>query len=924
MDYKNLNQLLEHRAQQSDKGILFVRSTKEEHFLSYTSLFQQSRKVLSYFKSHGLKEKDYLIFQVPKQEDFIVAFWACLLGGIIPVPVVIGNNDEHRLKLFNIWKTLPGSFLLTDSTRFGWIEKYAQQQQLAIPFAEMSDRKIALERLYEADEEAEVFDASPEHTAFIQFSSGSTGKPKGVIMKHHSLLVNTRSLGLAFKSPTGVERIFSWMPLTHDMGLIGFHLTPVFFDWFHGIMSTDLFIRRPYLWLNKVSEHQISITSSPNFGYEYVSRLYDAKQYAKLDLSKVRIILNGAEPISRKLCHQFEALFTQHQLAKNVILPGYGLAEATLTVSVAEPGAIIIEDWLDPKKMLEDQAIQQIAPSEEAVSVTCVGEPTADVQVRIAGSNDRVLADDHIGEIQLNGPAATDGYVNNEEANREVKTADGWTRTGDLGYMRDGRLYITGRKKDIIFVNGSNLYPHDLERVATELESITLGKVIVTSIRKQGYEQDSILAFIHRRQYKPLQFAQLALELRKKINDVFKVQLHDVIPVKAIPKTSSGKLQRYKLAQAYQQGEFTIISKQLKKAISKLDQLEKSFVPSNKIERKMTAFWKKILELPNIAPDDKFFELGGDSLKAAELATLIIEEFELEDDITTNTILEFPTINALVELVHNKLKQKGSAIPDLDIETEEEVPQETPIEIAEGDVAVIGMSIRFPGANNLDEFWDNLKEGRESIQSFSKEELLDSGLTEEEIDNEQFINKSGILADADCFDAPFFGYTPTEASRMSPQMRVYHECVWSALENSGYNPEQYEGRIGLFTGASSNLVWDTSHFLRSGSDAEEFQSFIYNTDYTSTRVSYKLNLKGPSFTFNTACSSSLVAIQLAYRSILSGESDMAIGGGVSVFDKLGYEYQEGMIMSADGRCRAFDEQADGTIRGSGVGVVVLK
>ncbi|MEG3959208.1 non-ribosomal peptide synthetase/type I polyketide synthase [Microcoleus sp. herbarium2] len=245
------------------------------------------------------------------------------------------------------------------------------------------------------------------------------------------------------------------------------------------------------------------------------------------------------------------------------------------------------------------------------------------------------------------------------------------------------------------------------------------------------------------------------------------------------------------------------------------------------------------------------------------------------------------------------------------------------------DIAIIGMSGRFPGANNIDEFWQNLQDGVESISFFSDRELESSGINSALLGEPNYVKAKAVLDDIDLFDASFFDISPREAKIMEPQQRLFLECAWEALENAGYAPGSHEGSVGVYAGAGLNtyLLFNLSSSLNIESTRDSFQTFISNDkDFLATRVSYKLNLTGPSLTIQTACSTSLVAVHLACQSLLNGECDMALAGGVSIFvpEKVGYLYQEGMIFSPDGHCRAFDAQAQGTLKGDGLGIVVLK
>lgn len=248
---------------------------------------------------------------------------------------------------------------------------------------------------------------------------------------------------------------------------------------------------------------------------------------------------------------------------------------------------------------------------------------------------------------------------------------------------------------------------------------------------------------------------------------------------------------------------------------------------------------------------------------------------------------------------------------------------------ADSEIAIIGMSCRFPGANDTDTFWQNLRDGVESIRFFENQELVASGVDPALVSNPNYVKASSIVPDIECFDASFFDFSAREAEMIDPQHRLFLECAWEAMERAGYDTHTYEGAIGVYAGTGTNtyLLNNLDSNLDVLETAVAFQLMIGNDkDFLPTRISYKLNLKGPSINVQTACSTSLVAIHLACQSLLNGECDMALAGGVSIRvpQKIGYLYQEGMILSPDGHCRAFDAKAQGTIAGNGLGIVVLK
>ncbi len=245
----------------------------------------------------------------------------------------------------------------------------------------------------------------------------------------------------------------------------------------------------------------------------------------------------------------------------------------------------------------------------------------------------------------------------------------------------------------------------------------------------------------------------------------------------------------------------------------------------------------------------------------------------------------------------------------------------------QSDIAIIGLAGRFPGANNTDEFWNNLIQGKETISKFTNKELQESGIQPSEYKNPRYVKAKGIVEDIDKFDTDFFGYPPKEVEKMDPQIRLLHECCWEALENAGQIPDSKTETIGLYLGANENSEWLRRIVALSNNTSEYYDAILLNQrDYIATRISYKLDFKGPSFTLLSACSTSLVAVHLACQGIRSGNCNLALAGGVSLTypQKSGYLYHDGFMASSDGHCRTFDARADGTVFGDGVGVVLLK
>ena len=662
--YLTLTDVIKDKVNQNHTGVTFIDSANQEHFLSYKELYEAALNALSFLQIKGLKPKDELVFQTEDNKSFVITFWACLLGGIIPVPVSVGQTDDHKQKLFNIWKVLNNPYLFISSKSLKAIKDFAGVNALSKYYVEMAIKHVDEDILFLKAGVPEVYQANPKDIAFVQFSSGSTGSPKGVMLTHQNLIANIEAIGAAGQYNEG-DSLMSWMPLTHDMGLIGFHLSPLYHNVQQYLIPTSLFIRRPALWLDKASEHKLSVLCSPNFGYHYILKHCTAKQQADWDFSRVRLIYNGAEPISLKLCYEFNAFLEPFGLRNVAMCPVYGLAEASLAVTTS--GLTNEIDWvtLDRKQVscLDTISITTGADS-DAIDFVNVGKPVDHCAVAILDNDGNHLPANTVGGVTIKGVNVTQGYYNNPAATSALYANDGWLKTGDLGFIKDGDLYITGRIKDIIFVNGHNFYPHDIERVAEQVEGISLNKVAVVGSYNHETGKDEIVAFVfHRGSLND--FATTANRLKEIVNLNIGLEVDKVIPVKDIPRTTSGKLQRFKLSERYQAGEFRQIEEELNNIEAANFVNDNIFeLPQNDTEQRLLNLWKKALKTDRVGTTDNFFSTGGNSLKAAELTMYIQKEFRVE--LPVAALYQTPTVRQLADSISSFKEQAYAPIPNAD------------------------------------------------------------------------------------------------------------------------------------------------------------------------------------------------------------------------------------------------------------------
>jgi acyl-CoA synthetase (AMP-forming)/AMP-acid ligase II/aryl carrier-like protein len=634
------------------RTISYLESENSERTLSYGELYERAIGILFHLQKLGAKPGDKLIIYLANNEQFLDAFWAGMLGGIVPVPVALGISDEHKHKLLRIAKKLGKPFIYTDRKTLDRIGAFAGPAGEQAVFDGLASRSFFAEQVDDISKAGKVHDARPDDMAFIQFSSGSTSEPKGIVLTHRNILVNSHGAGDAANWNEDDINL-TWMPLTHDMGLIGMHIMMFHRRMQLNLMPTELFIRRPLLWMTFAARKGATITSSPNFGYRHFLKVLGDRDLGDLDLSTVRLIFNGAEPISVELADEFMTRLAPANLRREAMYPVYGLAEATLCVSFPQPWLQTYEYVSVNRHELNVGKQPAALPKDhpDALSIMAVGKSVPFNHVRIAGDDDKELPENHIGHILISGENVTKGYFENPEANAKGFTADGWLRTGDLGMLKDGSLYITGRAKEIIFVNGQNYYPHDIESIAIRTEGLELGKVVAAGVRPKGASTDDLILFVlHRMDMK--EFLPLATQVTRLVNEHTGLEVAHVVPVKRIPKTTSGKIQRHLLEEDYVNGVYAAELAELDSLRAAAEAAGGVKLTSTEIERKIKDICDAALER-NIDVHDNLFEIGASSLKLIEIHEQIDRSYPGLVDLTE--LFDFPTISQLSAHLEGKL-----------------------------------------------------------------------------------------------------------------------------------------------------------------------------------------------------------------------------------------------------------------------------
>lgn len=510
------------------------------------------------------------------------------------------------------------------------------------------------------------------------------------------------------------------------------------------------------------------------------------------------------------------------------------------------------------------------------------------------------------GELALAGEGLARAYLGRPDLTAEKFVPDEWSgrpgarlyRTGDRArFLSDGRLEYLGRLDHQVKIRGFRIEPGEVEAVLGLHPAVD--EVLVLA-REDTPGDKRLVAYVAPRSEAAVPAEDLREHLRARVPEHMVPSAFVLLD--RLPRTPNGKVDRKQLPAP---------------AVAGRGSAKAHLYSASETEKAVAAIFAEALRVAGVGPEENFFDLGGHSLLLLDVHERLKVRFP-ELNLGIVDLFRYPTVAALAgHLAGNQ----ASAAPRALTNARRGALQEP--------VAIIGLSGRFPGAANVHELWRNLREGRETVTFFGEEELRRAGVAEEVLRDPRYVRARGVLEGAEEFAAEFFGYSPREAQVMDPQQRVFLECAWDALENAGYDALRFSGLVGVYAGAniSSYLLQNLSRHPHLLGEVGGLQAKIGNDkDSLATRVSYELNLRGPSLGVQTACSTSLVAVHLAALALRNGECDMALAGGVSIgFPQVtGYLYQDEGILSPDGHCRAFGAAAAGTVPGSGVGVVVLK
>lgn len=714
-------------------------------------------------------------------------------------------------------------------------------------------------------------------TAYVLYTSGSTGKPKGVCMGH-SPLVNLLQWQAKHSKADNNTRTLQLAPLSFDVSF-----QEIFATLTTGgtLVLVDEALRLDLnALLQFIDEQAINRLFLPFVALQYLAEMAVNTQCFPANLHEV---MTAGEQL--KITPQIAAFFSA--LPQCRLFNQYGPTECHVITQLVLSG---------------NPAFWPPLPT--------IGYPIDGVSLLVVDEKLSSLPDGQTGELCFAGACLAEGYLNNpvltDEKFIELQSATGGPvrvyRTGDLGrVLPDGSIEFLGRRDDQVKIRGHRVELGEVEVIISQQPTVSQA-VVVAHNGTDGQKQ--LIAYIV-----PVEGSQPQANFRAQLDQKLPDYMMPSVFVwlDELPKTSSGKVDKKRLPEPdRKRPELTVAYRK----------------PRTELEQTLAGIWGNILQIDAVGLDDNFFELGGNSLLAQKTVASLKER---QYTLPVIKLYQYPTIAALAAYLQ---PQKGAEQGRFAQTATKNRPEKEEHAAQNADVAVIGMAGRFPGASTINALWDLLKEGKETTRFFTDSEL-DPSIPLSLKNDPLYVKARGVIDQVDQFDAHFFGLSPNVAQLMDPQQRIFLEIAWEALEQTGYLPQHYTGRVGVFAGCGNNTYYQNN--IPGHKDLIDqvgaFQVMTLNEkDYIASRTAYQLNLKGPAVSVYSACSTSLLAISQAVQSIRSGQCEVALAGGASITTPVnsGHLYQEGAMLSQDGHCRSFDADAQGTVFSDGAGVVLLK
>jgi acyl-CoA synthetase (AMP-forming)/AMP-acid ligase II/flavin-dependent dehydrogenase/acyl carrier protein len=617
------------RAASGDKGAVFLQEDGREVCQSYEELLQEATRICAGLKAHGKKPGDIVALQLSRNQDLVPAIWGCLMGGFVVAPVAVASvyqkDSPEAGRFWTSWQVLGTPTVVTSGSAV---------HELNAQLTRVNGRgqaSISIEELRSHAPACETRQCSPEALAILLLTSGSTGVPKAVQLRHSSIL--SRAEGRARHFGFSDQDVsVNWFPLDHVASLVMFHLRDVYLGCRQVHAPTRYALEDPLRWLDWLSRYQASVTWAPNFAYALVNKNRDRVPKGDWDLSCVRCMLNGGEPVDVNTVSSFLDLLSGHGLRADVIYADWGMTEIASGVVCPDP----------------------IVPAEIRNNEFCLGIPIPGTAFRVVDEMDRVIPERDLGRVQVTGSTVTEGYYGNPERTRELFTDDGWLDTGDLGYIENGKLTVTGRAKEVVIINGVNFNCGEIEEIVERIDGVLVSYTVACSLRGDDSDTDQLAIFFCSGFRAHDLVAEQVSNIRAIITRTLGISSGPVVPVAPhdVPKSSIGKILRPLLLNRLANGAFDQLLEEYSTSP------ESTTAPLTEMEEKIMDIWARAFDQPWPGLNDNFFDLGGHSLTAVQIIMNLQESFGTKFSI--NDLFESPTVKMLADKISSARSQRNA------------------------------------------------------------------------------------------------------------------------------------------------------------------------------------------------------------------------------------------------------------------------
>uniref|UniRef100_UPI001F58368C SDR family NAD(P)-dependent oxidoreductase n=1 Tax=Bacillus cereus group sp. BfR-BA-01441 TaxID=2920348 RepID=UPI001F58368C len=920
------------------KILTFQHENNKTDFLTGAVFSKKVKTLGRYLEKMALSQEKAMLL-LPKGLEYSVSLIACMYANVIAIPTKVTKflQDEEIIEeIHPILKDSQTTIIITN-THFKKLIQYKQEfKHITIVNVDelpqlTSDIKDERER-------------NLEDIAIILYAAG-----KEVMITHGNLISKAFEGSVQWDIDSN-SIVSSWMPQNHNFGAHFGLLIPLLTGASSVILSPESFLKQPLDWYRAIDLYKITHIATPILALDYSFAKIDLNLVKEMSFNSLKAIICEGGPIEKEVYENYVLQLQNLGLSDNILCFHYGTSEIGV-ITTHELGQPIKEISLD-SAFFEEGKVKRSEKNHNNKTFISSGQIPNDVKIIIVNPKFGIPSSKgEVGEVWVNSISIEPAILKQERDTLAITNSlnDNFFRTGDLGFIEEGNLYIVGKSREVININDQNYHPVDIETtIKKNVPELTLPCLILAF---QLNHQSKVVVVQEIEENKiDMEYSECINEMLESVFQTYGFKINEILLIKRgeIPKNSYGRIQRAMCRNAYLKGEFNVVYQYQPKNNDKVViKGQMRLKPDNWIMVKLiNEVFIPVLEINQEKLEEVtlFAELGLDSIQYVQISKRIEEIFELP--FTPVMLFKHRSIKDLVVYISSQIGEKklqaqdnkqllekkrtgSSNVKKTQVEFENKCSIND-ISIDERDIAVIGMSCEFPGgSSNLTEYWGNLIGRKDCISSIttSRPQLLSQN---NYYDNTKgsFPNWGGFTENFDKFDAAFFGISPKEAESMDPQQRKLLELTWSVIEDSGNNPTEFFGEnIGLFVGVHNvdyaELISNRPELMETYGaylDSGLHMSMIAN------RVSRWFNFHGPSQIINTACSSSLVAVHNAIQSIFNGESTLAIAAGINLLmtPRIFQASHRAGMLSSEGHCKTFDNNADGFVRSEGFGAVLLK